>query len=124
MIKRTLGRSGIQVSPMGLGCWAIGGLLKSADERLPGNLSWGVVDDRETTRAIRKAIDLGINFFDTADTYGAGQSERVLGKAVAGCRDQVIIATKFGDIFEEESRSWLGHEHPNGVVTAAYVRSA
>ena len=77
----------------------MGGLLKSADENFPGNLSWGAVDDDETTRAIRKAIDLGINFFDTADTYGAGQSERVLGKAVAGFRDQVIIATKFGDIF-------------------------
>lgn len=113
MIKRRLGRSGIQVSPIGLGCWAMGGLLKSTDENIPGNLSWGVVDDGETTRAIRKAIDLEINFFDTADTYGAGQSERVLGKAVADLREQVIIATKFGDIFEEESRSWLGHGHPN-----------
>lgn len=110
MIKRRLGRSGIDISPMGLGCWAIGGLQKSADERLLGNLSWGVVDDSETTRAIQKAIDLGINFFDTADTYGAGQSERILGKAIAGKRDQVIIATKFGDVFEEEGWMWFGHE--------------
>jgi aryl-alcohol dehydrogenase-like predicted oxidoreductase len=124
MLTRVLGRSGFQVSAMGLGCWAIGGPLRSADSAYPGHLSWGSVDDSESIRAIHKALGLGINFFDTADAYGAGHSERILGKAVAGRRDQVIIATKFGDIFEEESRTWLGHSHPDGIVTGKYVRAA
>jgi aryl-alcohol dehydrogenase-like predicted oxidoreductase len=124
MLTRVLGRSGIQVSAMGLGCWAIGGPLLSTDSAYLGHLSWGTVDDSESIRAIQRALDLGINFFDTADAYGAGHSEQILGQAVAGRRDQVIIATKFGDIFEEESRSWLGHGHPDGVVTEKYVRAA
>ena len=76
--KKILGKSGIEVSAMGLGCWAIGGhfeLFGKAD-------GWGAVDDNESIQAIRKAIDLGITFFDTADVYGAGHSEEVLGKAL------------------------------------------
>ena len=85
MNKRTLGRSGIEVSPMGIGCWAIGGS------------GWGGgADDAESIRGIHKALELGITFFDTADAYGSGRSERVLGQAVAGRRQQVVIATKFG----------------------------
>lgn len=124
MQTRILGKSSLQVSALGLGCWAIGGPLHSADSAYPGDLSWGVVDDDESTRAIHKALDLGINFFDTADAYGAGHSERLLGQAVAGMRHQVIIATKFGDLFEEKSRTWLGHNHPGGTVTEKYVRTA
>ncbi len=124
MLTRCLGRSGIQVSAIGLGCWAIGGPLRSADAAYPGYLSWGEVDDHESVRAIQRALDLGIDFFDTADTYGAGHSERILGQALAGKRDGVIIATKFGDVFEEEDRTWLGHRHPNGIVTEQYVRTA
>lgn len=85
MNKRTLGRSGIEVSPMGMGCWAIGGS------------GWGNgADDDESIRAIQKALDLGINFFDTADVYGAGHSERILAQALANRRHEVVIATKFG----------------------------
>jgi aryl-alcohol dehydrogenase-like predicted oxidoreductase len=85
MNNRTLGRSGIEVSPMGIGCWAIGGS------------GWGGgADDEESVRGIHKALEMGINFFDTADVYGAGHSERILGQALAGRRDQVVIATKFG----------------------------
>jgi aryl-alcohol dehydrogenase-like predicted oxidoreductase len=85
MEHRTLGCSGIDVSPMGIGCWAIGGT------------GWGggAADD-ESIRGIRKAIELGVTFFDTADAYGPGRSERVLGKALAGRRHQVVVATKFG----------------------------
>jgi aryl-alcohol dehydrogenase-like predicted oxidoreductase len=124
MLTRSLGKSGIQVSALGMGCWAIGGPLHSVDNSYPGYLSWGMVDDAESMRAIHKALDLGINFFDTADAYGAGHSEHILGQAVAKLRDQVIIATKFGDIFEEKSRTWLGHSHPEGIVTEKYVRTA
>ncbi|HCK67124.1 MAG TPA: aldo/keto reductase [Anaerolineae bacterium] len=90
--QRTLGRSDIQVSPMSLGCWAIGGPWKWLD----GAGGWGEVDDNESIRAIHAALDLGINFFDTAATYGTGHSEEVLAKALEGKRDKVVLATKFG----------------------------
>jgi aryl-alcohol dehydrogenase-like predicted oxidoreductase len=81
---RPLGNSGIQVSALGLGCWAIGGD------------AWGKVDDNESIRAIHRGIELGVNFVDTADVYGKGHSEEVLAKALEGQRDQIVIATKFG----------------------------
>ena len=74
---RTLGRSGLQVSAMGLGCWAIGGIWYWLDG--PGG--WGDIDDNESVRAIQRALDLGINFFDTAANYGTGHSERILARA-------------------------------------------
>ena len=86
-------------------------------------LSWGDVDDQESIRAIRRAVDLGINFFDTADSYGAGHSEEILGKALEGGREEVVISTKFGGIFDD-TRTWLGHPHPNGIVTRDFVRKA
>ena len=100
MFKRRLGRSGIEVSAMGLGCWAIGGPWAFDDEQA----GWGEIDDAESIRAIHCALDLGINFFDTAANYGTGHSERVLGQALAGRRDQVVIATKFGFLVDEENR--------------------
>jgi aryl-alcohol dehydrogenase-like predicted oxidoreductase len=104
VLQRTLGRSGIQVSPMGLGCWAIGGLWDWLNpDGSKGPVGWGVIDDDESVRAIHCALDYGINFFDTAANYGAGHSERMLVGAIAGKRDQVVIATKFGfDVHEAE----------------------
>jgi aryl-alcohol dehydrogenase-like predicted oxidoreductase len=104
MFTRTLGRSGIQVSAMGLGCWAIGGPFWSG--KTP--VGWGEVDDNESIRAIHRALDLGVTFFDTADVYGAGHSERVLAQAFAGRRDKVVIATKFTNIFDETTRQITG----------------
>lgn len=97
---RTLGRSGIEVSALSLGCWAIGGpwLFNGVEA------GWDRVDDAESLRAIHQALDLGANFFDTAANYGAGHSERLLGKAVKGCRDRVVIATKFGYLVDEETK--------------------
>jgi aryl-alcohol dehydrogenase-like predicted oxidoreductase len=92
MNKRTLGRSNIEVSPLGMGCWAIGGVWQFLDIQA----GWGEVDDDESIGAIRHALDDGINFFDTAANYGTGHSERILARAIAGRRDQVVIATKFG----------------------------
>src|SRR5574342_237867 len=83
VMKRTLGRSGIEVSALGLGCWAIGGLWQWLDG--PGG--WGEVDDAESIRAIHAALDQGINFFDTAANYGTGRSERVLARALEGRRE-------------------------------------
>ncbi len=110
MEKRRLGRSEIKVSPMGMGCWAIGGPWSYWDGEHESPSGWGQVDDAESIRAIHRAIDLGVNFFDTADVYGCGHSERVLGQALAGRRDQVVIATKFGKQFDEASKRYFGHE--------------
>ncbi|MGA9397649.1 MAG: aldo/keto reductase [Anaerolineaceae bacterium] len=107
MLKRTLGKSGIEVSPMGLGCWAIGGPFWKKDQPV----GWGQVNDPDSIRAIQHALDLGITFFDTADVYGCGHSEQVLGKALAGRRDQVTLATKFGQEFDEQTRQVIGYNY-------------
>jgi aryl-alcohol dehydrogenase-like predicted oxidoreductase len=114
-MNTTLGRSGITVSAMGLGCWAIGGPFL-LDGRADG---WGGVDDDESVRAIHRAIDLGVTFFDTADVYGTGHSERVLGQALRGIRDHVVIATKFGYTFKKSSREVTGTD-----MSAGYIRRA
>jgi aryl-alcohol dehydrogenase-like predicted oxidoreductase len=82
--KRMLGKSGIAVTTIGLGLWAIGGD------------AWGATDDRESLATIDAALDAGINFFDTADVYGAGHSEELLGRAMHGRRDCFVVATKIG----------------------------
>ena len=99
---RRLGRSGIEVFPIGLGCWAIGGpfLRRSNGEQSP--MGWGEVNDDESIRAIHHALDRGVNFFDTANNYGAGHSERILGRALADRRDGVVLATKFASVFDED----------------------
>jgi aryl-alcohol dehydrogenase-like predicted oxidoreductase len=111
---RILGRSGIKVSDIGFGCWAIGGPV-TLDGRPDG---WGEVDD-ESVAAVRRAVALGITFFDTADVYGAGHSERILARALAGHRDEVVIATKFGYTFDPDQRAITGQD-----ATPAYIRAA
>src|SRR2546425_4317446 len=91
MKTRTLGRTGLTVSEIGFGAWAIGG-------NAHGN-SYGPTDDTESVATVRHAIDLGVNFFDTADVYGWGHSEEILGEALSGRRDGVHIATKVGGDF-------------------------
>ncbi|HEX7541834.1 MAG TPA: aldo/keto reductase [Anaerolineales bacterium] len=113
--NRKLGRSGIEVSPMGLGCWAIGGPFWSGTTPH----GWGEVDDEESIRAIHAALDLGITLFDTANVYGAGHSERVLGRAFAGIRSRVVIATKFNGVFDENTRQITGSD-----TTPAGIRAA
>ncbi len=107
MIHRTLGRSGIRISGLGLGCWAIGGPYVTENGDPCG---WGDVDDGQSVRAIHRAIDLGVSFFDTAECYGAGHSEKVLGRALEGRRDGVVIATKFGHNVDEDKRQALGSD--------------
>ena len=114
-MKRTLGRSEIEVSALGMGCWAIGGPFWSGET--PNG--WGEVDDEESIRAIHKALDLGVNLFDTANVYGAGHSERVLGRAFDGRRTQVVIATKFNAVFDETTRQVTGADtSPEGIRSA------
>lgn len=113
--KRKLGRSGIEVSSLGLGGWAIGGqfLFNGICD------GWGDVDDNESIRAIHRALELGVNFVDTADCYGVGHSEEVIGKAIAGKRNSVVIATKFGYYSNEATKTVYGTN-----VTPTYVERA
>lgn len=115
METRSLGRSGIRVSPLGLGCWAIGGPAWSGDTPI----GWGEVDDHESIAAVQRGLELGVTFLDTADVYGAGHSERVLAKALAGRRSQVVIATKFSCLFDEATRQSSGMS-----ADPAYIRRA
>jgi len=85
----TLGKSELKSSRIGFGCWAIGGT------------DWGPVDDDESISAIRHALDLGVNFFDTADIYGDGHSEEMLGRALGSERNRVLVATKVGGVREK-----------------------
>jgi aryl-alcohol dehydrogenase-like predicted oxidoreductase len=83
MQYRDLGRTGWKVSALSFGSWAIGG-------------TWGPVDDRESLAALNKAIELGVNFFDTADVYGGGRSERLLARLRQQQHEKIYIATKVG----------------------------
>ena len=91
LATRTLGKSGINVSVIGTGLWAVGG-------------GWGPVDDKNALAAIDASLDAGINFFDTADVYGDGHSEELLGKAMHGRRERFVVATKIG---------WVGYDGKN-----------
>jgi len=109
MLKRTLGKSNLEVSAIGMGCWAIGGPWTwDQPGGTPYPAGWGNTDDDESIRAVHAALDLGVNFFDTAANYGAGHSEIVLGRALKGKRDQAVIATKFGHIVNEEKKVVYG----------------
>jgi myo-inositol catabolism protein IolS len=88
MDTRALGRSGLQVSSVGLGTNYVGGYGLYAN-----------IDEAEGIRLVQKALDLGINFIDTADIYGFGRSEELVGEAIAGRRDEVILATKGANAF-------------------------
>jgi aryl-alcohol dehydrogenase-like predicted oxidoreductase len=88
MKQRKLGSHGLSVSAMGLGCMGM-------------SEYYGSRDDQESIATIHRALDLGVNFLDTADMYGRGDNERLVGQAVKGRRDEVILATKFGNVRDE-----------------------
>src|SRR6266542_3378200 len=80
---RPFGRTGLEVSAIGFGCWEVGG-------------GYGNVEEAEFARAVERALDLGINCFDTAEGYGMGASERALGQALGRRREEAVVVTKFG----------------------------
>jgi aryl-alcohol dehydrogenase-like predicted oxidoreductase len=108
--------SDITVSPLGFGCWAIGGSFRTSGRAAAG---WGAIDDTQSIAAIRRGLELGVTFFDTADVYGTGHSEEVLGRALTSARDEVVLATKFGNTFREGTGEMTGTD-----LTPAYIRRA
>jgi aryl-alcohol dehydrogenase-like predicted oxidoreductase len=86
------GRTGLSVSPLTFGAWSIGGPAEMGGKQI----GWVGVDDDASIDAIKAARDAGVNLFDTADAYGRGHSERLLGRALAGMRDKVLISSKAG----------------------------
>ena len=102
MKYRTLGRTGLRVSEIGFGAWAIGGPAKLGEK----NIGWGPVDDNESINALLAAFDAGVNFYDTADVYGWGHSEEIIGKTFKNKRDKIIIASKVGNRVDDNGE-WI-----------------
>jgi len=94
---RTLGKSGIKVSEIGFGAWTIA-------------LAWWgkKIEEDEAKRMLKKAYDVGINFFETADMYGKGKSERLIGEVFKGMRNEIVISTKYGYDFQNVEQ--IGHK--------------
>jgi len=115
---RRLGRTGLQVSEIGFGAWAIGG-------------SWGATDDATSLAAMHAAVDAGVTFFDTADVYGDGRSERLVGQLLRERDERLAVATKFGrrvpldlSLYTYDNfRAWLERSRENlGVETVNLVQ--
>src|SRR5918997_2839026 len=86
MEQRALGRGGLKVSALFLGCMGMSEF-------------YGPSDDAQSIATIRRALDLGVTFLDTADMYGVGRNEELVGRAIAGRREEVVLATKFGNVW-------------------------
>jgi aryl-alcohol dehydrogenase-like predicted oxidoreductase len=106
MKYRELGRTGWKVSEISFGAWAIGSM-------------WGSVDEKESMAALHKALDVGINFFDTADVYGDGRSERLLGRLRKERKETFYIATKAGKKLHPETPEGYNRENLTRFVEAS-----
>ena len=95
MQRRPLGRTGIEASTIGYGCYGLSG-------------AYGAQDDEESIRTLRGAMDLGVTLLNTSDTYGAGHNERIVGQAIKGRRDEVLVCTKFGNPGRDENNAPIG----------------
>jgi aryl-alcohol dehydrogenase-like predicted oxidoreductase len=114
MEYRKLGRTGQRVSEVGLGTWPIGGSIVLGG----APTGYGEVPESEAVRAIRHGLERGVSFFDSADTYGLGRAERILGQAIAGRHGQVVVATKVGWVPDGAER-WVADLSPEHLRAAA-----
>jgi aryl-alcohol dehydrogenase-like predicted oxidoreductase len=105
MLYHKLGGTEIEISAVGFGAWAIGGWM------------WGGTDDEQATQAIHAALDQGINLIDTAPAYGFGRSEEIVGRAIAHCRDKVVLATKCGLIWDRQEGQFFFHADRYGAAS-------
>lgn len=103
--KKELGQSGLAVSAMGLGCMSI-------------SHGYGLRDDAESSRTLTRALELGINFLDTADMYGAGHNEEIVGRAIAGRRKEITVATKCGFVWDENGKAFGLDGRPQHIYEA------
>lgn len=110
ILTRTIGRSGISASAVGLGTWAIGGWM------------WGGTDERQSIAAIQASIDAGISLIDTAPAYGMGLAETIVGKAIAGRRDKVVLVTKCGLVWHVNEGAYFFHQ--DGKPVHRYLGAA
>ncbi|MBP3127166.1 aldo/keto reductase [Thalassospira sp. ER-Se-21-Dark] len=111
---REIGKSGVSASAIGLGTWAMGGWM------------WGGHDDANSIKAIQASFDAGITLIDTAPAYGLGRAEELVGKAIEGRRDQVVIATKCGMVWDTDKGNYFVDEHDKKIhryLGAESVRS-
>ncbi|MEW2332517.1 aldo/keto reductase [Micromonospora chersina] len=111
MIKRRVGATGPEVSAIGLGCMGM-------------SFAYGAADDAESTRTLHRALDLGVNHLDTADMYGFGANERLLGPVVRARRDEVFLATKFGNRTSGDSFGGTGSPGAYVDSSAAWAKQA
>jgi aryl-alcohol dehydrogenase-like predicted oxidoreductase len=109
-LTRTIGGSGISASAVGLGTWAIGGWM------------WGGTDERQSIAAIQASIDAGISLIDTAPAYGMGLAETIVGKAIAGRRDKVVLVTKCGLVWHVNEGAYFFHQ--DGKPVHRYLGAA
>ncbi|MFC5528157.1 aldo/keto reductase [Cohnella yongneupensis] len=105
MEQRTLGNGGLKVSALGLGCMGMSDFYSGRD-------------DEESVRTLHRALELGVTFLDTADIYGIGRNEELVGRAIKGRRDEVVLATKFGNVRDENGKMLRIDGRPEYVRTA------
>jgi aryl-alcohol dehydrogenase-like predicted oxidoreductase len=112
MHQRRLGNTGLIVSEIGMGTWELGGR------------EWGDIGETDAVDLLRYAFENGVTYYDTADQYGGGRAEQLLGEAFSALGDRVVIATKLG--YELDSDGWISHgwERPSFNVSPDYIRSA
>lgn len=110
ILTRTIGGSGISASAVGLGTWAIGGWM------------WGGTDERQSIAAIQASLDAGISLIDTAPAYGMGLAETIVGKAIAGRRDKVVLVSKCGLVWHVNEGAYFFHQ--DGKPVHRYLGAA
>jgi len=116
LYKRKIPKLNVETSALGVGTWAIGGPSVGRDGRSSG---WGNTSNEESVRALNRAFELGVRVFDTADVYGCGLSEELVGRALENYRDEITIITKFGNAFDSKTKSQLGEN-----ASPKYIRGA